>query len=288
MSQFRPRRSAIYLPASSARAIEKARALPCDVVILDLEDMVGADGKAAARTAAVEAVRSGGFGRRELVIRVNGLDTPWGADDLAAAAAAGAHAVLTPKVSRPEDLMAARAALGEEPALWAMIETCAAVIRLDILGAASRAAGANVWVIGSHDLAKDMHCALTPERAPLLPALANSVMAARAHKLEILDGIFANIADVAGLDAQCRQGAALGFDGKTLIHPTQIAAANQAFTPDAATMAWARAVVAAFETPENTGKGILEVEGRLVERAHLADAKRLLELATAITQAAAA
>jgi citrate lyase subunit beta/citryl-CoA lyase len=281
----RPRRSAIYLPASVARAVDKARVLPCDVVILDLEDMVGPDAKTEARAAALAAVRAGGFGHCEVVIRVNGLDSPWGAADLAAAAQAKPDAVLVPKISRPQDLAAARDALGAGAPLWAMIETCAAIIRLDEIGAASQDAGVSAWVIGSNDLAKDMHCPLTAQRQSLLPALAMSVMAARAHGLAILDGIFNDLSDGDGLAAQCAQAAAFGFDGKTLIHPTQIEAANQAFTPIPDALAWARVVVAAFEAPENAGQGLLRVEGRLVERLHAAEAKRLLAMAKAIAEA---
>ncbi|MBU1379046.1 MAG: CoA ester lyase [Alphaproteobacteria bacterium] len=278
----RPRRSALYLPASNARAVDKARSLPCDVVILDLEDAVAPDAKAEARAGAVEAVKAGGFGGREVVIRVNGLDTPWGADDLAAAAAAKPDAVLVPKVSAPEDLSAARTRLGDHLPIWAMIETCAAMFRLDALGAESVNVGVEAWVIGSNDLAKEMRCALTVGREPLLTALSLSLMAARAHRLAILDGVFNEIADADGLARQCAQAAAFGFDGKSLIHPSQVDAANAAFTPDAAAVAWARTVVGAFDLPENAGKGVLKVEGRMVERLHFAEAKRLLSVAEAI------
>lgn len=284
----RPRRSALYLPASNARAVDKARSLPCDVVILDLEDAVAPDAKAEARAGAVEAVNAGGFGGRELVIRVNGLDTPWGADDLAAAAKAKPDAVLIPKVSAPEDLSAARARLGDHLPIWAMIETCAAMFRLDALGAESVNVGVEAWVIGSNDLAKEMRCALTVGREPLLTALSLSLMAARAHRLAILDGVYNEIADADGLARQCAQAAAFGFDGKTLIHPTQVEAANVAFTPDPAAVAWARTVVGAFDLPENAGKGVLKVEGRMVERLHFAEAKRLLVVAEAIAAREAA
>lgn len=278
----RPRRSVLYLPASNARAVEKARALACDVVILDLEDAVAPDAKAEARMAAVAAVTAGGFGSREVVIRVNGLDTPWGADDLAAAAKARPDAVLIPKVSTPEDLSAARARLGDHLPIWAMIETCAAMFRLEALGAESVNVGVTAWVMGSNDLAKEMRCVLTVDREPLLTALSLSLMAARAHRLAILDGVFNEIADTEGLARQCAQAAAFGFDGKTLIHPSQVDAANTAFTPAAADVAWARTVVGAFDLPENAGKGVLKVEGRMVERLHFAEAKRLLAVAEAI------
>jgi citrate lyase subunit beta/citryl-CoA lyase len=265
--------------------VEKAKSLPADVVILDCEDSVGPEAKAEAREAAVAAARAGGFGRREVVLRANGLDTPWGADDLAAFAAAKPDAVLVPKISAPQDLAAARAALGPGIPLWAMIETCAAMFRLDAIGEASKGAGVAVWVIGSNDLAKEMRCPLTVEREPLLAALSLSLMAARAHRLTILDGVFNEIADADGLARQCAQAAAYGFDGKTLIHPSQVEAANAAFTPTPDALAWSRTVVAAFEKPENAGEGVLKVEGRMVERLHYAEARRLIAVAEAIAEA---
>ncbi|MFC3079337.1 HpcH/HpaI aldolase/citrate lyase family protein [Phenylobacterium terrae] len=282
MTHARPRRSALYMPAANARAIEKARELACDVVILDLEDAVAPDAKETARAQAVEAVRAGGFGAREVVIRVNGLDTPWGRDDLAAAAAAGPDAVLAPKVSGPEDIAAYRAALGGDAELWIMIETCRALFRLDALGAAAAGAGVTAWVIGTNDLAKEMRCRLDAERTPLLGPLSLAVAAARAHGIVVLDGVFNGLEDDAGLERQCDQGAAFGFDGKTLIHPRQIEAANRAFTPAGDEVAWARTIVQAFDSPENAAKGVLRVEGRMVERLHLDEARRLIAVADAI------
>ena len=270
------------MPAPNARAVEKARELPCDVVILDLEDAVAPDAKDAARANAVAAVRAGGFGPREVVIRVNGLDTPWGEADLAAAGEARPDAVLVPKISAPADLAQIRRRLGEPMALWAMIETCAAIFRLDALGAESVNEGFDAWVIGSNDLAKEMRCALSVGREPLMTALSLSVMAARAHGIAILDGVFNEIADAEGLARQCAQAAALGFDGKSLIHPSQIGPANAAFTPDADAVGWARTVVAAFGQPDAAGKGVLKVEGRMVERLHFAEARRLIGVADAI------
>jgi citrate lyase subunit beta/citryl-CoA lyase len=278
----RPRRSALYLPGSNARAIEKARGLPADVVILDLEDSVAPEAKAEARAMGCAAARDGGFGPRELVIRVNGLDTPWGADDLSAAAEARADAVLVPKVAKPADLAAYRHALGGETPMWAMIETCPAIFALDALGRASAGAGVTCWVIGTNDLVKEMRCQLDAQRTPLLPALSLSVMAARAHGLAVLDGVYNDIPDLPGLERECRQAAGLGFDGKSLIHPTHLAPANRAFAPDAAAVAWARTVAAAFDSAENAGQGVLKVEGRMVERLHLAEARRLIAVAEAI------
>lgn len=278
----RPRRSALYLPAANARALEKARTLPCDVVILDLEDSVGPDAKIEARRMAAAAVRQGGFGPRELVVRSNGLDTSWGADDLAAAAGAGPDAILAPKVASRADLAACRAAVGPEARLWAMIETPAAILALDELGRASVEFGCDAWIIGANDLAKAMRCRLGADRAPLLAALSLAVLAARAHGVAILDGVYNVIPDLEGLARECAQGVDLGFDGKSLIHPSHLETANHAFSPDADAVAWARTVAAAFDAPENAGKGVLKVEGRMVERLHWEEALRTLALADAI------
>lgn len=285
MIAARPRRSALYMPAANARAIEKARDLACDVVILDLEDAVAPDAKDLARQQAVEAVRAGGFGRREVVIRVNGLDTPWGADDLAAASTARPAAVLAPKVSSPADVAAYAAALTGETRLWVMIETCAALFALDAIAACAGSGRLEALVIGTNDLAKEMRCRLTVDRAPLAGPLSLSVAAARAHGLTILDGVYNGIEDADGLTRQCAQGAEFGFDGKTLIHPKQIEAANQAFSPAPDEVHWARIIVEAFDSPENASKGVLRVEGRMVERLHLAQAQRLIAVAEAIAAA---
>jgi len=281
-AQGRPRRSVLYLPGSNLRAIEKARTLPCDVVVLDLEDSVAPEAKIAARALACEAVRVGEFGSRELVLRINGLDTPWGADDLAAAAEVAPDAVLVPKVSAPADLAAYRAALGAKAPIWAMIETCQAILALDALGKASVAAGVACWVIGVNDLIKEMRCRPGADRAPLAPALVLSVMAARTNGVAIVDGVYNDIPDLEGLARECAQGADLGFDGKSLIHPTHLEIANRAFSPEAEAVAWARTVAEAFELPENAGKGVLKVDGRMVERLHLAEAHRLIAVAEAI------
>lgn len=275
--QIRPRRSALYLPASNARAVEKARTLPCDVVILDLEDAVGPDDKVAARAAAVAAVRAGGFGAREVVVRVNGLETAWGAADLAAMAQARPDAVLAPKIRGPEDI-AAYAAAGAP--LWLMIETAAGVLALDALGRAGRDHGVTGWVLGANDLAAEMGPKVG--RAALTPVLTLAVIAARAHGVSVLDAVFNAIADTDGLTRECAEGASLGFDGKTVIHPAQIAAANAAFSPDPAEIIWARTVVKAFDSPDNVGKGVLAVEGRMVERLHRDAALRVLALSDAI------
>lgn len=290
MTPFRPRRSALYMPASNARAVDKARTLPCDVVILDLEDAVAPEVKEAARAAAVEAVRAGGFGRREVVVRVNGLSTPWGADDLAAIAEAAPDAVLVPKVGSAADVIDYDAALGQAPrhtALWAMIETCRAVFALEEISAAGGRTRLAGFVMGVNDLAKEMRARQTADRAAFLPFLSLAVAAARANDLVALDGVHNEIDDLAALETVCRQGADMGFDGKSLIHPSHIDICNRVFAPPAQEVAWASAVVAAFALPENEGKGALRVEGRLAERLHLAEATRLLALAEAIEAAEA-
>ncbi|MFN7263598.1 MAG: HpcH/HpaI aldolase/citrate lyase family protein [Phenylobacterium sp.] len=285
MSSARPRRSALYMPAGNPRAIAKARELACDVVILDLEDSVAPDAKTAARDLAIAAITEGGFGRRERVVRVNGLDTPWGEADLAAVAASPFRpdAVLAPKVSSPADVTAYAAHLPAGVALWIMIETCASLFALDRL--ASAGGPLSTLVVGSNDLVKEMRCRVDADRRPLQAALSLTVAAGRAHGLSVLDGVWNDIADLEGLERQCRQGVEFGFDGKTLIHPDQIVVANRAFAPEPDEVAWARTIAAAFDSPENRGKGVLRVEGRMVERLHLDQALRLLEIAAALEEA---
>ena len=287
----RPRRSALYMPASNPRAVEKARTLACDVVILDLEDAVAPEMKPDARAAAVAAVRAGGFGRREVVIRVNGLSTPWGADDLAAAARAGPDAVLVPKIGGAADVAIYDAALAAAPAktqLWAMIETCPAVFELLPIAAASARTRLSAFVMGINDLAKEMRARQTPDRAAFVPFMAMAVAAARACGLVALDGVHNEIDDLALLEATCRQAAELGFDGRSLIHPSHLDICNRAFAPPADEVAWAGAVVEAFADPANEGRGALRVGGRLAERLHLGEAERLLALAAEIERADAA
>ena len=285
----RPRRSALYMPASNPRAVEKARSLACDVVILDLEDAVLPDAKENARSDAVAAVRAGGFGRREIVIRVNALSTPWGEADLAAAAAAGPDAVLAPKIRGPADIAAYDRALSAAPphtGLWAMIETPQAVLAIDaVAGAPSRL---SALVMGINDLAKEVGARQTPGREPFQAAMALTVTAARAHGHAVLDGVHNEIDDLVALAAVCRQGADFGFDGKTLIHPSHLPICNTAFTPAPDEVAWSRAVIAAFDAPENAGKGALRVEGRLAELLHRDQAVRLVAIADAIEAARAA
>jgi citrate lyase subunit beta / citryl-CoA lyase len=281
----RPRRSALYLPASNPRAIAKARELPCDVVILDLEDAVAPEAKDEARAAALAAVAEGGFGDREVAIRANGLDSEWGAADLAAIAGSGADAVLVPKISSSEDIDACQAALAAAPArmqLWAMIETCASVARLDAIAARAADTRLSLWIMGTNDLAKEMRARLTPERTPFLPILTMAVAAARAHGLAVLDGVCNEFRDLDAFRAEAEQGLLHGFDGKSLIHPAQIEPCNAVFSPSPEELAWAETVIQAFELPENTGKGAIRVEGKMVELLHLDQARRLMAIAERI------
>lgn len=289
MTQDRPRRSALYLPASNAKALAKARTLPCDVVILDLEDAVAPEMKAEARAAAVAAVREGGFGHREVAIRANGIDTEWGAADLAAIAGLGAgsgvDAVLVPKVSSPADIDRYQAALTAAPAsiqLWAMIETCASVFQLDAIAARAADTRLSLWIMGTNDLAKEMRARLTPERTPFLPFLSMAVAAARTHGIAILDGVCNEFRDLAAFRAEAEQGLLFGFDGKSLIHPDQIAPTNEVFSPSAEELAWAQAVIAAFALPENAGKGAIRIDGKMTELLHLDQARRLVAVAERI------
>lgn len=284
----RPRRSALYMPASNAKAIEKARSLPCDVVILDLEDAVAPEVKETAREQAVRAIRDGGFGTRELVIRVNGSDTPWGADDLRAAAEAKPDAILVPKVNSAADVAAYSGPLHADTALWAMIETGRSLFALDSIAAASATTQLTAFVMGTNDLAKEMRYRLTPGREPFFAALSMAVAAARMHDLTILDGVHNDIEDQNSLEAICRQGVDFGFDGKTLIHPKQIDLCNLVFSPAPAEVDWARAVIAAFALPENAGKGAIRVDGKMAELLHLHQAERLVAVAEAIAAAEAA
>ena len=266
-------RSVLYLPASNARAIQKARTLDCDVAVLDLEDAVAPEAKADARAAAVHAVRDGGFGPR-LGVRINGLDTEWGLDDLAAMKAAGAKLVVAPKVETPEMVHALTAGLARGSALWAMVETPRALLALAEIASADGALDG--LMLGVNDLAKALGTGASSDREPFKPWLAMLVATARANGLLAVDGVFNRIDDAQGLAAEAAQGRLYGFDGKSLIHPSQIAAANAAFSPSENEVAQARAVVAAFAAPEAEGQGAIRVNGAMVERLHLDQAQALL------------
>jgi citrate lyase subunit beta/citryl-CoA lyase len=279
-TDIRPRRSVLYMPGSNARAIEKARTLPADALILDLEDAVAPDAKDKARALVCEAVQAQGFGKREIVIRINALSTQWGEADLQSAIAAAPDAILIPKVSSAADIGDHRlSSLGI--ALWAMIETPRAILDIaSIAGAGGRLA---CFVMGTNDLVKEMRGAHLPARENLSAALALSVMAARAHGLAIIDGVYNDIADADGFRATCRQARAFGFDGKTLIHPSQIETCNGIFSPSSAEVEAARKVIAAFELPENRGRGAIALDGRMIERLHAEIARATVALADAIS-----
>jgi citrate lyase subunit beta/citryl-CoA lyase len=286
---IRPRRSVLYMPGSNARALEKAKTLAVDAVILDLEDSVAPDAKEAARDQVAAAVKAGGFGSREVFIRVNGVDTPWHADDLTAVAHAAPDAILVPKVSNPDALeLIGRRLLDmgtdHKTRVWAMIETPLAIFNIPAIAAEAKDSEARltVFVMGTNDLAKDTRARLVPGRAPMLAWLSTCVAAARIHGIDILDGVYNDIGNADGFAAECRQGVELGFDGKTLIHPSQIEPCNRAFSPSADDVAQARKMIAAFDLPENKSKGVVSIDGRMVERLHAEMARRTVAIAEAI------
>jgi citrate lyase subunit beta/citryl-CoA lyase len=287
---IRPRRSVLYMPGSNARALEKAKTLAADGVILDLEDSVAPDAKETARRQVVEAVKAGGFGRREVFIRINGADTPWHADDLTAAAHAAPDAILVPKVSSPDTLeLVGRRLLDMhidlKTRVWAMIETPLAIFNILSIAAEARDSETRLagFVMGTNDLAKDTRARLVPGRAPMLPWLTACLAAARIYGIDILDGVYNDIGNAEGFAKECRQGVELGFDGKTLIHPNQIEPCNKAFSPSADEVAQARKMIAAFDLPENKGKGVVSLDGRMVERLHADMARRTVAIAEAIS-----
>jgi citrate lyase subunit beta / citryl-CoA lyase len=278
----RPRRSLLYMPGSNRRALEKARGLPADGLILDLEDAVAPEVKESARTIVAAALAEGGYGEREVVLRVNAIDTPWGHADLAAAATMLIDAVLLPKVESPDRVALAVSLLDafgapEGLAVWCMIETPRGILYAREIAAASPRLAA--LVLGTSDLTKDLHALASRDRLPLLTSLSLVILAARAHGLAILDGVHLDLSDEDGFVASCRQGRELGFDGKTLIHPKQIAAANAAFAPTPEEIEWSRRIVAAHAEAAAAGKGVVLVEGRLIENLHVENARRLLALA---------
>ena len=286
---IRPRRSVLYMPGSNARAIEKAKTLSCDGVILDLEDSVAPDAKESARAQIVAAVKAGGFGKREVFVRVNGVDTTWHADDLSAAAHAAPDAILVPKISSAETLeLIGRRLLDmgtpHKTRVWAMIETPLAIFNILSIAAEARDSEARLsgFVLGTNDLAKETRARLVPGRAPMLPWLSQCVLAARHYGIDVLDGVYNDIGNADGFVAECRQGVEFGFDGKTLIHPNQIEPCNAAFSPSAEEVAQARKMIAAFELPENKGKGVVSIDGRMVERLHAEMARRTVAIAEAI------
>jgi (3S)-malyl-CoA thioesterase len=278
MATSRPLRSVLYIPGSKPRALDKARGLPTDAIIFDLEDAVSVGEKESARKTLAEALATGGYGARMRIIRINGLDTKWGADDAAAAVEMGGDAVLLPKVSHPSDLDRLAAITGDMP-LWAMMET-----PLGMLNAAQIAAHPKLqgMVMGTNDLAKELQTRFRADRLPLQTGLGLCLLAAKAHGLAIVDGVYNAFKDEEGLEVECTQGRDMGFDGKTLIHPAQLAVANAAFSPSEADLNLARRQIEAFDTVEASGQGVAVVDGRIVENLHIVTAREVLAKAEAI------
>jgi citrate lyase subunit beta/citryl-CoA lyase len=285
-TSIRPRRSVLYMPGSNPRALDKGRSLPCDGIILDLEDAVSPDAKEQARKNVLDAVSQGGYGPRELLLRVNGLATPWGQADVVAAARSGVHGVLLPKVESADMVRQVEAILDAEGApaelsIWCMMETPRGILHAEEIADASPRLGG--LVMGTSDLAKDLHAAHTALRLPMITSLGLCLLAARAAGIAILDGVYLDLNDDEGFAASCAQGAELGFDGKTLIHPKTIDASNRAFAPSEAEVAFSKKIIAAHAEAAKEGKGVVVVDGKLIENLHVANARRLVALADAIT-----
>ncbi len=291
VTRFRPRRSCLYVPGANARALQKAKSLPADAFVLDLEDAVAPDAKVDAREAIQNALGDRSFGAREVVIRVNGLETEWGRDDLEMAVSAGVDGVLVPKITRGKDVRAIDRFLnnaGASPSLglWVMIETPLAVLNIKKIAKASVKTRLTGFVMGTNDLAKELSAVPTPDRLAFLFSLSAALAAARAYRLVAIDGVYNDIRNDAGLSVECEQGRVLGFDGKTLIHPSQIETANRVFSPSEAELSHARNIVEAFALPENRGKGVISLNGQMVELLHLQQAERLIAIDDAIRQMA--
>lgn len=283
MTEFTPLRSVLYMPSSNERALEKAKTIPCDGLILDLEDAVAPDAKPAAREAACAAAASGEYGRRTVTIRVNGIGTTWHDDDLAAAAQAGPAAIVVPKVNSAEEvrqLVAAMEAAGapQHTKLWAMVETPIAVLNVLEIAQASPRLGA--FVIGTNDLVKELYAEHVPGRAPILPSLHQILLAGRAAGIAVIDGVYNDVKDTEGFLAECEQGRQMGFDGKTLIHPGQVEGANDAFAPSEQAVADARGLIQAWE--DGKGAGVVTYNGKMVENLHVESARRTLAINEAI------
>ncbi len=284
MTDLRPRRSALYMPSSNEKALEKAKGIPADALIFDLEDAVAPDAKPAARVNAVAAAKSGEYGRREITIRCNGLDTQWGADDLAAAATSGASAVVIPKINSTAELddvsrRLTGAGAPDSMTIWAMVETPTAIFDVRAIAAHPRVA---TLVMGTNDLAKELRATQVRGRAPLLPHLSTALLAAREAGKVILDGVFNDVKDLDAFRAECEQGAQMGFDGKTLIHPGQVDVCNEVWAPTEADVDYAQRVIAAFDEAQAEGRGVITVDGRMIENLHVDNARRVLAVQAAI------
>ena len=285
----RPRRSVLYMPGSNDRALEKAKTIPADALILDLEDAVAPDAKTEAREKVCAAVKAGGYGKRELIIRVNALETPWGADDLKAASQAGPDAILVPKVGRPGDIISAAkvvtaADAPDKTMLWAMMETPMSILNVREIAMAGieREHRLTCLVMGTNDLIKESHARAYEDRFAVVPWLSMTIVAARAYGLDVLDGVYNEFRDMEGLRRECEHGRTLGMDGKTLIHPAQVEITNEIFSPSEDEVTWSRKIIAAFTQPENAAKGVITVDGKMVERLHLQMSERTVAIAEAI------
>ncbi|HEX2849673.1 MAG TPA: CoA ester lyase [Acidimicrobiales bacterium] len=284
---LRPRRSVLYMPGANERALEKAKTIPADALILDLEDAVAPDAKPDARERVCAAASSGEYGLKEVVIRVNGLDTQWGDDDIRAAAAAGPAAILVPKIGSVAALSEVErrleaAGAPDSTRVWAMLETPSGLFDARAIAASSERLA--VLVMGTNDIAKELHAEHVPGRQPLLFALSQCLLAAREAGKVILDGVYNDIQNAEGFEAECVQGREMGFDGKTLIHPSQVEPCNRVFAPSEAEVDQARKIIAAFEDAEAQGKGVVTVDGRMIENLHVENARRALALAGAIAE----
>lgn len=293
MSAIRPRRSVLYMPGANERALEKAKTLPADSLILDLEDAVAPEAKMEARDRVCAVVKAGGYGPRELIIRINGQQTEWGKADLKAAAHARPDAILAPKVTCGDDILWLNEALSEAGAsasmgLWVMIETPLSILNLKEIAATGQATRLSGFVMGSNDLLKDFRAEPMPGRENIAACYTLAIAAARAYDLQVFDGVYNDIANAEGFVTECRQSKAFGFDGKTLIHPTQVEPCNTIFAPPADAVQQSRDVIAAFADPANSGKGVLKVNGKMTELLHLAQAKRMVAVAEAIAAREAA
>ena len=291
MAPIRPRRSVLYMPGANERALEKARSLPADALILDLEDSVAPDAKIEARNKVVAAVKEGGYRRREIVIRPNALETAWGTADILAAASAAPDAILIPKVQGPGDIISAAKILksvsaAEKTKLWAMMETPFSVLR----AAEIAATGADpenrlvCLVMGTNDLLKESRARALHDRFAVVPWLALTVVAARGYGLDIIDGVYNDFKDEPGFRKECEHGRTLGMDGKTLIHPSQVAPCNEIFSPTDEEIEWSRKIIRAFNEPENAPKGVITVAGKMVERLHLVQAQRTVAIANSVKE----
>ena len=289
--QVRPRRSVLYMPGANERALEKAKSLPADAIILDLEDSVAPDAKEQARDKVCKAVKEGGYGRREVVIRPNALETAWGTGDILAAAEAAPDAILIAKVAHPGDIISAAKILKsvnapEKTKLWAMMETPQSILRAGDIAAcgADPENRLTCLIMGTNDLLKELRARALHDRFAVVPWLAMTILAARSYGIDIIDGVYNDFKDEAGFRAECEHGRTMGMDGKTLIHPSQVAPCNEIFSPTDEEVAWSRKIIAAFDQPQNAMKGVITVDGKMVERLHLVMAKRTVSIASAVTE----